>query len=267
MMFLLKEVLYMERYMNSGIKDVIREFPEVGTILDSFGIGCVNCSVGTCLMKDIIGIHNLSRKQEAELMGWIEKAIYPDREIKVEAYEEEEDKGPIKYAVPIRELVDEHERIKILLRNIPKICEMMRSVNELDYKLILDCVEFIKNYADKFHHSKEEEILFKYIDENSEVVKSMLEEHKLARWFVRSILNGVEKNNLNAVIENLTNYGELLMEHIRKEDEVLYPYIERNISEVQVDELTEKFRLIDEEIGEAFYEKWYVFLEKIRKFS
>jgi hemerythrin-like domain-containing protein len=255
----------MNIYMNRGIKEVIGEFPEVGRILDSFGIGCVNCSVGTCLMKDIIGIHNLSRNEEAQLMGSIEKAIYPDREVKIEVYEEEETPGPIEYSAPIRELVDEHDRIKILLRSIPKVCEIMKSLNGLDYKLILDCVEFIKNYADKFHHSKEEEILFKYIDENSEVVKSMLEEHKLARWFVKSVLNGVEKNNVNMVVENLTNYGELLLEHIRKEDEILYPYIQRSITENQIDELSQKFKVIDEGIDELSSEKWTVFLNKVQR--
>jgi hemerythrin-like domain-containing protein len=197
-------------------------------------------------------------------MGRIEKVIYPGREVLIKVYEDEETPGPIEYSAPIRELVEEHDKIKILLSSIPKICKTMKSPEGIDYKLILDCVEFIKNYADKFHHSKEEDILFKYIDENSEVVKSMLEEHKLARWFVKSILNGVEKNNVDMVVDNLTNYGELLLEHIRKEDEVLYPYIQRSISEDQLGELSQKFKVIDEEIGTGFTEKWVAFLEKVQ---
>ena len=49
----------MEAYLNKGIKEVIDEFPEVEKILDEYGIGCGPCSVGTCLLKDIVEIHDL----------------------------------------------------------------------------------------------------------------------------------------------------------------------------------------------------------------
>jgi hypothetical protein len=54
----------MEAYLNTGIKQIIDQFPEVGGILDEYGIGCAPCSVGTCLLKDIIEIHHLSEDEE-----------------------------------------------------------------------------------------------------------------------------------------------------------------------------------------------------------
>ena len=73
----------MQKYLNTGIKYVIKEFPQVGELLNQKGIGCVTCSVGTCLLKDIIGVHNLSREQEAEILARIEKAIFPERDVKI----------------------------------------------------------------------------------------------------------------------------------------------------------------------------------------
>lgn len=68
----------MEVYLNRGIKEVIDEFPGLEPILDEYGIGCGPCSVGTCLFKDIVEIHNLQPDQEQELMARVAKVITPD---------------------------------------------------------------------------------------------------------------------------------------------------------------------------------------------
>jgi len=73
----------MEAYLNKGIKEVINQFPEVEDILNEYDIGCAPCMVGTCLLKDIVQIHNLNQDDEQALMAKIAKAIYPDKEITV----------------------------------------------------------------------------------------------------------------------------------------------------------------------------------------
>ncbi len=67
----------METYLNAAIKDVITEFPEVGTILAEYDVGCVTCQVGTCLLKDVVGIHGLSPEAEGALMARIAVAVIP----------------------------------------------------------------------------------------------------------------------------------------------------------------------------------------------
>lgn len=266
----------MERHMNKAIKDVIVEYPRVGEILEDYGVGCVTCSVGTCLLKDIISIHNLSKDVELELMSNIEKAIYPDRDIKVEnkvlekskaadSSKTEQIKVPVKieYALPIKQLVDEHDNIKILLENIPKICNRMVKSGNIDKDLVLKCVEFIRMYADKYHHSKEEDILFKYADETSDIIKAMHEDHNTARGYVRQIVKGVEEEDLYLIIENLTDYGKLLKQHIKKEDEILYPYIERMLSKEQLEKLDEEFDNVNKAVINGFHEDWNTFLSRL----
>ena len=58
----------MEAYLNKGIKQIINQFPEVENILDEYGIGCAPCNVGTCLLNDIIEIHNLNIDEEQKIM-------------------------------------------------------------------------------------------------------------------------------------------------------------------------------------------------------
>ena len=58
----------MEMYLNTGIKALIDDYPEVADILNEYGIGCGACDVGTCLFKDIVSLHPLTEAQEKEMM-------------------------------------------------------------------------------------------------------------------------------------------------------------------------------------------------------
>lgn len=65
----------LEAYLNKGIKEVIVQFPTVETILTEYGIGCGPCNVGTCLLKDIVRIHNLGADREQEMLEKISEII------------------------------------------------------------------------------------------------------------------------------------------------------------------------------------------------
>ncbi len=56
---------------NQPIKEVIESHPRIGEILNKFEIGCLECSIGTCLLKDVVAVHVLGDKIEA----MIEKEI------------------------------------------------------------------------------------------------------------------------------------------------------------------------------------------------
>ena len=57
------------------IKDVIEEHPEIGVILDRYGIGCTKCSIGTCLLQDVVSVHVLGdaieKKIEEEINAYL----------------------------------------------------------------------------------------------------------------------------------------------------------------------------------------------------
>ncbi len=49
------------------IIDAIKEHPQIGEILDRYGIGCTNCSIGTCLVESVVTVHMLGEATEAEI--------------------------------------------------------------------------------------------------------------------------------------------------------------------------------------------------------
>jgi hypothetical protein len=58
----------MHAYRAKGFKDLIAEFPGVGSILEEYGIGFGPCIVGICRLKDILEIHRLAIEAKVELM-------------------------------------------------------------------------------------------------------------------------------------------------------------------------------------------------------
>jgi hemerythrin-like domain-containing protein len=241
----------MDEYLNKGIKEIINEFPQIESVLNDYDIGCGPCSVGICLLKDIVAIHRLSGDQEQELMIRIAKTIRSEEDIKIPALEKRIEAKPkeFKYSPPIQKLVDEHVLIKRWIALIPKVVNDLDVETEEGQQLIRDGVDMIRSYADKFHHAKEEEILFKYFDENLEILKVMHEDHTHARGLVKAMLEANERKDQNAVAENLMAYRELLTEHIRKEDEILYPWMDNQLSTRQVGKLFAKFAEADQQMG------------------
>ena len=139
-------------------------------------------------------------------------------------------------------LVDEHRlilrMIALLERNAPKTAEG----SYLNWQFYLDGIDFIRQYADRFHHAKEEDVLFKALVDNgmpkdNSPVAAMLMEHDQGRNFVRAMVSAVleaqagRTDAYQEIADNATGYATLLRDHIAKEDDILYPLSERVLPE------------------------------------
>ena len=49
------------------IKDIIDEHPKIGEILGKHEIGCIECSIGTCLFKEVVKVHFLGDEIEKQI--------------------------------------------------------------------------------------------------------------------------------------------------------------------------------------------------------
>lgn len=149
-------------------------------------------------------------------------------------------------------LVDEHKlilrMIALLERNAPRTAEGDYS----NWQFYLDGVDFIRNYADRFHHAKEEDVLFEALVTNgmpraNSPIAAMLMEHDQGRAYVgameaaaREALAG-KAGQETVIAENALAYAELLRGHIAKEDEILYPLAERVIPDTMRDTIIEGY--------------------------
>ena len=129
---------------------------------------------------------------------------------------------------PTTMLSQEHQNILRMVNALADECKLLESGKKLDKDFFVKIIDFIKNYADKFHHAKEEEILFAELNKDSgnlhcNPVQQMLYEHDLGRKFVKALEEGLNKNNKLEIIKNADAYSQLIQEHIFKEDNILYP--------------------------------------------
>jgi hemerythrin-like domain-containing protein len=233
----------MEDYLNQNIKELLNRFPRLADVLNDYNIGCVPCQVGTCLLKDIVDIHNLPPEDEQALMSGIAAIIDPGRKITIPpvARKSQPTVRQTGFSPPMKKLVDEHTVIKRLLAIIPGLVDSLDLETEAGRQAVLNSVDFIRSYADKYHHAKEEDILFGYFDENQDIIKTMRLDHEAGRDHVRSILLALDANDKEGVREHLNGYQKLLTEHIAKEDGILFPWMDRNLTITQVGELFGRF--------------------------
>ncbi len=262
----LKQPETMTDVIGMYIKDLITAYPTIGDVLSTAGIGCVTCSVGTCLLKDVVSIHNLSEKQEQGLFGAIAAVVFPGRTMELPRMERKlSTPAAARLAPPIQSMVNEHMRIKRVLAVLPALGARLRAGLDEEVRLAVgQAVGFVRQYADRFHHAKEEDVLFKFFDARLDVLAVMYKEHEIGRGYVRSALAALEQGDAAGTADNLEAYGALLREHIRKEDEILYPWMNRELTDKQVGHLFAACSKVDESFGEQ--DRYYLdVVEKLEK--
>lgn len=128
----------------------------------------------------------------------------------------------------------EHENILRIIDLIGKEINKINNGGEIDWNFFTKAIFFIRNYADKFHHAKEEKILFKEFNKaeglHCNPTDQMLYEHDLGRGFVKDMELGVREKDKEKVIGGADGYCQLLRDHISKEDNILYPMAESEMN-------------------------------------
>ncbi|MDH3999291.1 MAG: hemerythrin domain-containing protein [Desulfuromonadales bacterium] len=135
-------------------------------------------------------------------------------------------------------LVDEHQLILRMIALVEQNTALLEQGKFRNWQFYLDAVDFIRNYADRFHHAKEEDVLFVELVQNGmpekqSPIEAMHMEHDQGRAYVRAIEDAAQKavegetGQAAIIAENAKGYAALLRGHIEKEDDILYPLAER----------------------------------------
>jgi len=157
--------------------------------------------------------------------------------------------------MPIGPLMIEHRLIERVIKVLPEISKRMTDRGELEPSLIDTTVDFIRMYADRTHHGKEEEILFRDLskrnltEEDHRLMGALVDEHVYARRTVKELVAAKEshlkgdKGALATLVNKMEGLFNLYPEHIRKEDRVFFPasmkYFSREEQEVMLKEMWE----------------------------
>lgn len=170
---------------------------------------------------------------------------------------------------PIEMLMHEHQIILMVLGAVEREAQRIQGSGQVDAAKTEQMVDFIRNFADRCHHAKEEDLLFVRMQERGMPAQGgpigvMLAEHVEGRRLVKAAaeaLPGAAKGDPQAVAavrDSLLGYTRLLRAHIGKEDNVLYPMAERVLEAEDQQWLAEEFDRVEaEEMGAGVHEKYH----------
>jgi hemerythrin-like domain-containing protein len=168
------------------------------------------------------------------------------------------------------DLVQEHKAIQQALNVLEKMCSLIKASQKVDYQDIEQIIDFIKTFADKCHHGKEEGFLFPALEEagikkENGPIGVMLLEHEKGRELVRHMQSSFSGNltQPEKFAEFSTAYINLLRNHIEKENSILFPMGDARLSQAKQVELLNKFETFENEvIGKDKHHELHLILEK-----
>lgn len=117
-------------------------------------------------------------------------------------------------------------------------------------------VKVIREFADGLHHAKEEQLLFplmvkKGFSNESGPVAIMLHEHIMGRNYVKGMTDNIllfkqgERVALSTIYSNMLGYADLLKNHIRKENNVLFLMADKAFTPAEQELLMRDFAKVE----------------------
>jgi hemerythrin-like domain-containing protein len=157
-----------------------------------------------------------------------------------------------------RILMEEHALIERVLDTLEKGAQQFVQQKPVPSGFFLDVVDFIRNFADRCHHGKEEGVLFKAMvehgfPENQGPIAVMLFEHEQGRGFTQAMsdatqrLEAGDKAAREEIVANALAYVSLLRQHIQKENNVLFRMADNVIPPSGHDEIDAAFARVERE--------------------
>lgn len=172
-------------------------------------------------------------------------------------------------------LKHEHQAILIVIAAAENEARAIAETGKMHVDKVRQMADFLTNFVDRCHHSKEEKHLFAAMHAHGMPMDSgplavMLREHEQGRVHVRAIAAAVGETGIPAgasarkVRDELFAYAALLRSHIDKEDNVLYPMADRLLTANEQNALTQAFERIEsEEMGAGVHEKYHAWIQTL----
>lgn len=161
----------------------------------------------------------------------------------------------------------EHDAILYVLQILDQMMQSDSNDFEASLRYYGEMVYFLKIFADKCHHGKEENYLFKQlvkkgIPNDGGPVGVMLQEHAHGREYIAQMSRCFDENNIEGFNNAAALYRDLLRQHIEKENKVLFIMADKVIDEQEQNLLFEQFEQHEENvIGHDVHEKLHAMID------
>ena len=150
-------------------------------------------------------------------------------------------------------LMIEHRLIEKMLKVIQRTLERVEQTQIIAPRFVDEAVDFIRVYADRTHHGKEEDILFRELKKkplsikDRQVMDNLIEEHVFSRNTTKAIVEANtryregNKTALDEVTAHLKTLVDFYPIHIKKEDDVFFPASRAYFSDIEDQAMLNEF--------------------------
>ena len=171
-------------------------------------------------------------------------------------------------------LMIEHRLIERMIALIKKEIERLQESSTANPVFIDTAVDFIRTYADRTHHGKEEDILFRVLakkdmsSKDKKIMDELVQEHVFGRKTVGELVKAKEmhfmgdQKALGIVIHKLSVIVDFYPKHIEKEDQIFFPAAMEYLSREEQQEMLQKFLEFDRRM---IHEKYKAVVEDMGK--
>ncbi|MEO9366059.1 MULTISPECIES: hemerythrin domain-containing protein [Candidatus Nitrosocaldus] len=155
------------------------------------------------------------------------------------------------------ELRRDHEVIMQVLNAMDTLRMLLRQGKDVPLEVIYDTIDFAKNFTDRCHHGKEEDVLFPALNaagmpKDEGPIAVMLREHRQGREILAKIEDALTRHkqgssSLDGVIAGIEEYIMLMQHHIFKENNILFNIADMLLSS-KSNELNKGYERVEHEV-------------------
>ncbi len=178
------------------------------------------------------------------------------------------------FSKPIAALLHEHEIILKAVTGLQHMAAALTRREPLAAGELREAVEFMRIFADRCHHAKEEDLLFPALVQaglpaTSGPVAVMKAEHAQARTCVGEFAAAIdayeagEAGSRERIVAAIGCIGSLYPQHIGKENNVLFPMAERILPPDRLADLGLLFDAVEGAHGADVHRRWVAVAQRL----
>ncbi len=171
--------------------------------------------------------------------------------------------------LPAGPLMIEHRLIEKMIAILKSGLAEIEAKKTFNPSFIEKAVDFFRTYADRTHHGKEENILFKVLAEkkmsveHKAILDELIREHVFARQKVKDLQEAARRSSKNAgalkdVIDSIRTLTSFYPAHIQKEDKRFFLPVMEYLAETEKNRMLKDFEEFDRKM---IHEKYTLIVE------
>jgi hemerythrin-like domain-containing protein len=174
----------------------------------------------------------------------------------------------------IEQLMNDHRVIERVCDALVGFADEARRKEATDKEELRRFVTFVREFADRCHHGKEEDILFRRMTENGfpsngGPIAVMLMEHDEGRGLIRTLAGKADQegpwtaDDLQTIADAAAQYSGLLHQHIHKEDAVLYPMAEQHLPPEVIEQVNAECEYFEAHQAAGAHERFHALADEL----